>query len=65
MIEIFTGEMVNYYDLIRSTRELTYHKRDQVKDRYYFSDGSLLGKGVLRQTVKIPVPGSISILPEM
>jgi uncharacterized protein len=46
-VENLTEEIVNYYNLVRSTRELTYNKRDLITDRYYYSDGNLLGKGVL------------------
>jgi antitoxin component YwqK of YwqJK toxin-antitoxin module/Tfp pilus assembly protein PilF len=46
-IEIFTEEIVNYYNLIRSTRELTFDKRELITNRYFYTEGKLIAKGVL------------------
>jgi len=41
-----------YFDLLRESRELSFKKRDQVSDRYYFESGKLAGKGVLTNNGK-------------
>ncbi len=46
-IQELLSDAGNYFDKIRSTRELQYTKRDNQAIQYYFEDGSLAGKGRL------------------
>jgi len=45
-LEQLVNDAADYFNLIRATRELTYSKRDSVKERYFFEDGKLIGKGI-------------------
>jgi antitoxin component YwqK of YwqJK toxin-antitoxin module/Tfp pilus assembly protein PilF len=47
-IDALKEDLVAYFDLLRSTRELQYTKRSAVGPRYQFSNGKLYGKGVLK-----------------
>jgi len=51
-IDAFVDEAAAYFDGIRATRELSFKKRDQVTDKYYFENGKLVGKGVLTNNGK-------------
>ncbi len=49
----FTEGAADYFNLLRSTRELMYKNRDSVTQRYLFENGKLIGKGTLANSGKI------------
>jgi len=51
-LDVFVKEAADYFNLLRATRELSYKKREQVNDRYYFENGKLVGKGLLTDNGK-------------
>lgn len=53
--ETYENEVADYFNEIRSTRELTYKNRAAVKNRYYFVDGQLSGLGSLTADGKLIV----------
>ncbi len=46
-LEGFVNDAADYFNLIRSTRELFYRKRDTVTERYIIEQNKLLGKGAV------------------
>ncbi len=52
-LEGFINEARDYFDLVRTTRELAYKKRPSIDNRYYFENGVLAGKGVTANGGKI------------
>ncbi|HLY70361.1 MAG TPA: hypothetical protein VKR53_11580, partial [Puia sp.] len=44
-LQSFVDDAAIYFNLIRSTRELFYKKRNSVTERYFFEKGDLVGKG--------------------
>ncbi|THU30774.1 tetratricopeptide repeat protein [Niastella caeni] len=52
-LSAFVDEVVAYSNLIRSTRELKYSKRNPNGPLYYFSSGVLVGKGIARNNGEI------------
>lgn len=51
-IEQFKTAAADYFNIIRTTRELNYKKRDTVSVRYFFDDGQLVGRGTINSTGK-------------
>ncbi|HZY36054.1 MAG TPA: tetratricopeptide repeat protein [Mucilaginibacter sp.] len=54
-MDAFVNEAATYFNLLRSTRELYYKKRDTVNQQYLFENGKLAGKGMLSDNGKLPV----------
>jgi antitoxin component YwqK of YwqJK toxin-antitoxin module/Tfp pilus assembly protein PilF len=46
-IEVLTDDAATYFNLLRSSRELFYKRRDTVSEKYYYENGKLVGRGVL------------------
>ncbi|WP_184549471.1 tetratricopeptide repeat protein [Mucilaginibacter sp. FT3.2] len=46
-LDKFVNQAGDYFNLIRATRELNFSKRDTIKEKYFFDDGSLIGKGTV------------------
>lgn len=46
-LEAFVNGAADYFNQIRATHELSYAKRDTLSNKYVYSNGKLLGKGVL------------------
>ncbi|TWI99278.1 antitoxin component YwqK of YwqJK toxin-antitoxin module [Mucilaginibacter frigoritolerans] len=51
--DAFISQAADYFNLIRSTRELQSDKRTLITDRYLFEDGKLTGKGIIANNGKI------------
>jgi antitoxin component YwqK of YwqJK toxin-antitoxin module/Tfp pilus assembly protein PilF len=46
-LDKFIEEAADYFNQIRYTRHLNYSERDTIKQKYYYEDGRLIGKGEL------------------
>jgi antitoxin component YwqK of YwqJK toxin-antitoxin module len=46
-LEGFINDAAAYFNLVRSTRELFYSKRDSIANKFFFENGKIVGKGVL------------------
>lgn len=46
-LKAYRNDVADYFNLIQGTRQLAYKGRDTVKSRYYYENGSLVGKGLL------------------
>jgi uncharacterized protein len=46
-LQVFVGDMAEYLNTIRATRQLNYAMRDTITNRYYYENGKLVAKGVL------------------
>lgn len=47
LLDDFTADAADYFNIIRASRQLNYALRDSVTDRYYYENGKLVAKGVL------------------
>ncbi|WP_413669583.1 hypothetical protein ACEN9X_06285 [Mucilaginibacter sp. Mucisp86] len=47
VLDAFVSDAAAYFNLVRSTRELNFTKRDSIKVKYYFEDGKFIGRGTL------------------
>ena len=52
-IDAFTTKAAEYFNLLRSTRELVFNKRKDLKDLYFHEDGKLIGKGTVSSDGKL------------
>lgn len=47
-IDALKSDLVEYFNLLRATRELQYAKRNSNGPSYHFSEGKLYGKGIIK-----------------
>ncbi len=53
LLDNFVNEAADYFNMVRSTRELNYKKRGSITEQYLFDDGKLAGFGTLANNGKI------------